>query len=88
MQTTVTHARNPLVGWDISVSAKAGDKETISGARILVNGFAQYDETFDAPLNQWQQQLLQQGDYPEENKVLVEITNGNGHVIRTQDSWE
>jgi hypothetical protein len=88
MQTTVTHARNPLAGWDISVSAKAGDKETINGARILVNGFAQYDETFDAPLDQWQQELLQQGDYPEENKVLVEITNGNGDVIRTQDSWE
>ncbi|MGH9566594.1 MAG: hypothetical protein ACRD4I_11450 [Candidatus Angelobacter sp.] len=88
MQTTVTHARNPLAGWDISVSAKAGDKETIIGARILVNGFPQYDETFDEQLNQWQQQLTQQGDYPEENKVLVEITNGNGDVIRTQDSWK
>ncbi|HEY1799742.1 MAG TPA: hypothetical protein VGG46_02310 [Terriglobales bacterium] len=88
MQTTVTHARNPLAGWDISVSAKAGDKETITGARILVNGFSQYDEIFDAPLNQWTQQLLQQGDFPEENEVLVEITNGNDDVIRTQDSWK
>lgn len=88
MQTTLTHVRNPLAGWDISASAKAGDKETISGARILVNGFPQYDETFDEPLDQWQQQLTQQGDYPEENTVLVEITNGNGDVIRTQDSWK
>jgi len=88
MQTTVTHARNPLAGWDISVSTKAGDKETITGARILVNGFAQYDETFDTPLNQWTQQLVQQGDFPEENEVLVEITNGNGDIIRTQDSWK
>lgn len=88
MQTTVTHTRNPLAGWDISVSAKAGDKENITGARILVNGFAQYDEIFEAPLDQWTQQLVQQGDFPEENKVLVEITNGNGDIIRTQDSWK
>jgi len=53
-----------------------------------VNGFAQYDEIFEEPLNQWQQQLTQQGDYPEENTVLIEITNGNGDVIRTQDSWK
>jgi hypothetical protein len=87
----LTYANNRnsrAAGWDLSVSAKAGDKETINGARILVNGFAQYDEIFDEPLDQWQQQLLQQGDYPEENTVLVEITNGNGDVIRTQDSWK
>ncbi len=87
MQTTLTHTRNPLIGWDISVLAKAGDKETIAGARIIVNGFTQLDETFNEPLNQWQQQLSQQGNFPEENQVLVEITNDNGDVTSTQDSW-
>jgi hypothetical protein len=87
MQTTVTHARNPLAGWDISALAKAGDKETITSARIIVNGFTELDQTFDEPLDQWQQQLSQQGNYPGNNQVLVEITNGDGEVIRTQDAW-
>ena len=87
MQTTLTHTRNPLAGWDISVVAKAEGKETISNARIIVNGFPQFDKTFDMPLNQWQQQLSQQGNYPEENEVLVEITDSNGEVTNTQDSW-
>ena len=84
---TVTHTRNPLIGWDICASAKGDKDETISRARIIVNSFPEYDQSFDTPLNQWQHQLTQQGNFPGDNKVLVEITNNNGDIFRRQDSW-
>jgi hypothetical protein len=87
MDTTLTHTRDPLAGWDISTVTKAGKGETITAAKISVNGFPEYDETFDQPLNQWQHQLTQKGVYPGDNKVLLEITDGNGQIVRTQDSW-
>lgn len=87
MDTTLTHTRNPLAGWDISAVTKADKDETIAAAKISINGFPEYDETFNQPLNQWQHQLTQQGVYPGDNKVLLEITDGKGEIIRTQDSW-
>lgn len=87
MDTTLTHTRNPLAGWDISAVTKADKGETIAAAKISVNGFPEYDETFDQPLNKWQHQLTQKGVYPGDNKVLVEITDGKGQINRTQDSW-
>jgi hypothetical protein len=87
MDIKSTHARNPLMGWDISSSATAGKGEAIARAQIIVNGSPEYDESFDPAINDWQEQLQQQGVYPGDNKVMVVITDDKGNDKRLLDSW-
>ena len=61
MDIALSHARNPVLGWDIQVTAKAGDGETITFARIEVNGFPEFDQQVSPPLDKWQKTLIQQG---------------------------
>ncbi len=87
MTASSTHTKNPAIGWDISASAKADKGEKIARAQILINDFAEYDETFSSPLSSWQQQLNQQGQYPGENTVRVIVTSDKGEDTESQDSW-
>jgi hypothetical protein len=87
MIVTSTHARNPAVGWDVSAAAKADHGEKISRAQIIVNGFTGYDKTFDPPINGWQQELNQQGQYPGNNTVQVIATSDKGEDTEADDSW-
>ena len=87
MDVTSSHARNPAVGWDISASAKAGRGEKIARAQIIVNDFPEYDETFEPPVSSWKEQLVQQGEYPGDNKVRVVITDSKGDETDSLDSW-
>jgi hypothetical protein len=88
MDIDVTHLRNPVLGWDIQSTAKAAAGETITAARIDVNGSPVYDRQISPPVNKWQRTLTQQGQYPGENKVLVTITNDKSEQTKTQDEWE
>ena len=87
MDHTLSHAKNPLMGWDIAAFSKADMGEKISRAEIIVNGFSRYDKTFDSPLNQWQHQLQQQGQYPGDNVTRLKITDDKGNVTEAEDSW-
>jgi hypothetical protein len=88
MDIELSHLRNPLLGWDIQVTAKADDGETITAARIDINGFPEFDQQISPPLNKWQKSLTQQGQYPGENKVLVTITNDKSERTIDEDEWE
>jgi len=87
MNVSSTHTRNPALGWDISASAKADTGEKIARAQVLVNGSTEYDESFDPPINSWQTQLNQKGDYPEENVVQVIVTSDKAEDTESYDSW-
>jgi hypothetical protein len=87
MTVTSTHAKNPLIGWDISASAKAGPGEKIARVQIIVNGSSEYDKTFDSPISSWQEQLNQQGEYPADNTVEVIATSDKGEDTESEDSW-
>ena len=87
MTTTLSHQKNPAVGWDISASAKADKGEKIARAQIIVDDFPEYDKTFDPPLSSWQQQLTQQGQYPGDNKVRLIVTNDKDEDTEADDSW-
>jgi len=87
MDVTSSHTKNPVVGWDISASAKAGKDEKIARAQIIVDDFPEYDKSFDPPLSSWQQQLHQQGQYPGDNTVRVVITDDKGEDTESLDSW-
>ncbi|HTR65563.1 MAG TPA: hypothetical protein VMH85_07305 [Terriglobales bacterium] len=87
MDTTLSHRKNPAVGWNILASAKADKGEKISRAQISVNGFNKYDQSFNTPISQWQHELSQQGQFPGNNTSELTITTDKGEVTANQDSW-
>jgi hypothetical protein len=87
MDVNSSHTRNPLLGWDISATAKTGKGEKIVRAQILVNDFPQSDEQFDPPISNWQRQLTQQGEFPGDNKVQIVVTDDKGEDTDSVDSW-
>jgi len=84
---TSQHAKNPAIGWDISVAAKADDGEKIARAQIIINGLIAYDNTFIPPISNWQVQLNQMGQYPGANTVRVIASNDKGEDTESDDSW-
>jgi hypothetical protein len=87
MTVTSAHAKNPLLGWDISASAKADAGEKIARVQIIINDSSEYDKTFDPPISSWKEQLSQQGEYPGDNAVEVIATNDKGDDTESEDSW-
>ncbi len=87
MTVSSTHIKNGAAGWDITASAKADKGEKIARIQILVNGWSQYDQSFVPPVDNWQEQLSQQGDYPGENTVQVIATSDKGEDTESYDSW-
>ena len=87
MDLKLSHQKDPAEDWNISASAKADKGEQIARAQIVVNDSTEYDESFDPPLNSWQKQLAQKGEYPGDNTVQLTITDANGVDTEAQDSW-
>jgi hypothetical protein len=87
MDTTLTHKKNMAAGWNILASAKADKNEKIARAQIFVNGFSQYDKSFNPPLSQWNAELNQQGQYPGDNTSHLEVTSDNGDITQDDDAW-
>jgi hypothetical protein len=87
MKLTLSHSKNPAVGWDITASATAEKDEKIAQAKIIVDDFPEYDESFDPPLSNWQKQLTQQGQFPGDNKVQLIITDDRGQDTAAEDEW-
>jgi hypothetical protein len=56
-------------------------------AQIIINGFNAYDKTFVPPISNWQEQLVQQGQFPGANTVQVIATAVNGDDTESDDSW-
>jgi hypothetical protein len=87
MQVTSSHQKNPAIGWDITASAKTDKNEKITRAQILVNDSPEYDKEFDPPINNWQESLRQQGQFPGDNNVAVIVTSDQGEDTESDDSW-
>jgi uncharacterized protein YabE (DUF348 family) len=87
MKIAVTHARNPLMDWDINVKVSADTGEKIAFVEIRINDFPDVDETQDDPVDSWEKQLTQKGVYPGDNKVEVRVTDQNGKDTRAKQEW-
>ncbi len=87
MKIDITHARNPLMDWDIDVKATAEHDEKITYVEIRVNDFADVDEIEDDPVDSWEKQLIQKGVFPGDNTVLVVVRDQNGKDTRAQQEW-
>jgi hypothetical protein len=87
MDASVIAQKNPAIGWDITVSVKAGSGEAISAVEVLVNGFSCWSENFNPPTNQLLKVLTQQGQYPGDNKAEVRVTDSKGKQTSAYDEW-
>ena len=87
MKIEITHARNPLMDWDIGVKATAESNEKITYVEVRINDFADVDETEDDPVDSWEKQLLQKGVFPGDNTVLVLVRDQNGKQSLAKQEW-
>jgi hypothetical protein len=87
MDGTLSHTKNPLMGWDICATAKADKGEKITRVQIMVDDFPELDKSFPAPLNSWTDTLIQQGEYPGDNTVRLIVTNDKAEDSEYEDSW-
>ena len=87
MDANVTVQKNPAVGWDLTVSAKAGSGEAISTVEVFVNGFSRWSGKFNPPTSQLQKLLIQQGQYPGDNKAEVRVTDSKGKQTSAYNEW-
>ena len=88
MDGNITHQRSAVLGWDITVSAKAEAAEGISSVEVFVNGISEYSETFNRPTKEWQKTLTQKGEYPGDNKSQLIVTDDDGNESDYYDEWD
>ena len=87
MRILVTHARNPLMGWDINVNVTADAPQKIAYVEVRVNGFPEAKDTPSNPLDSWDQTLTQKGVYPGDNLVNVQVTDQDGNDYYAEQKW-
>jgi hypothetical protein len=87
VKITISHSKNPVIGWNIGVSVEGADGETISFVEARVNGFPEIQETPDDLLNSFDQQITAKGVFPGDNKVEVLARNQNGDESRAEQNW-
>lgn len=75
------------MGWDIDVTVTAENNEEIAFVEIRVNGFPEVSETPDEPVDSWEKQLTQQGNFPGDNTVEVLVRDQNGNDKRAKQEW-
>jgi uncharacterized protein YunC (DUF1805 family) len=87
MKIKVSHARNPVLSWDIDVSAQAEAGEKIAQVEVRVNDVQEVQELLNDPLDSWDQHLSQKGVYPGDNKVEVTVTDQDGNETSAEQKW-
>ena len=71
-------AKNPAAGWDITTAILADKNEKLAHVQIRINDFPEYDKNIDPKADSWKNTLVQQGNYPGENRVVVTATSDDG----------
>jgi hypothetical protein len=87
MKIRISHARNPVLAWDIDVSAEAESGEKISQVEVVVNDTPEVQDLPGDALNSWDQQLTQKGVFPGNNKVEVTVTDQDGNETSAEQKW-
>ncbi len=87
MKIDIKHSKNILMDWDIDVTVTAENQEKISSVEIRVNDFPEVNEAQDEPVNSWEKQLTQQGQFPGDNKVVVTVFDQNGNNTIAKQEW-
>ena len=87
MQINISHARNPLIGWDIDVKVQADAGQQISDIEIRINQMQEPIGPLNDGLTSWETQLTSKGVYPGMNRVDVTVTDQNANASSAEQSW-
>lgn len=87
MTTDTAVAKNPAAGWDITTTILADKNEKLAHVQIRINDFPEYDKNIDPQANSWKNTLVQQGNWPGENRVVVTATNDAGKDYVHIQEW-
>jgi len=87
MQIDIKYAKNPALGWDVSVTAAGEHQEKVAHIRAAINSSSLCDEDSDPPVNKWRRLFTQKGIFPGDNKVVVTITDDRGNDSSAMEQW-
>lgn len=87
MKINISHTKNPLLGWDIDVSVQAENGQKIGQVEVRVNDLPEVQDLPGDALDSWEQQLIQKGNYPGNNKVEVTVSDQDGNETRAEQKW-
>ncbi len=87
MNIVITHARNPLMNWDVTVTIQAEGKERISSVDAEIKNSPMPVESVNPPVKTWTKTYSRVGQYPGDNKVLVTAADQDGNTTDAEDQW-
>ena len=87
MQIDIKFSKNPVLGWDVSVTATGDHQEKIQHIKVTMNVSSLCDEDSDPVVNRWRKLFTQKGVFPGDNKAVVTITDDRGNDTSAMEQW-
>jgi hypothetical protein len=87
MKINISHTKNVLLGWDIDVSVQAEGEQKIGQVEVRINGIREATDVSGDSLVSWEQQFVQKGIYPGNNKVEVTVSDQDGDETSAEQKW-
>lgn len=87
MRILISHAKNPLIGWNVNVNLTADAPQKIAYVEVRINDFRETRDTPASPLDSWDQTFTQKGVYPGDNRVNVLVKDQDGNDYRSEQRW-
>ncbi len=87
MKIGITHQRDPLMNYDITVTVDADTGETIAAVAVTINTVPSANDTPAPGTTGWEKEFNRAGQYPGDNTVEVIVTDQNGTVTRKKNQW-
>jgi len=88
MKIVISHAKNRLEGWDITIDATPDGTELVSQVSTEINNFPEAIDTLDPASNSYQRTYIQKGQYPGTNKVRVTVYNDAAVSTVADQIWD
>jgi len=87
MKTNISHTKNTVLGWDVNVSVQAEGEQKIGQVEVRINELREAQDLPGDALVSWEQQFIQKGNYPGNNKVEVTVSDQDGDETRAEQKW-
>ena len=87
MKISITHTRDPLMNWDVSVSVDAEAGEKIANVNVDINHLSAAREPQAPPVDSWEKDFPRVGQYPGDNVMEVVVLDQTGNETRKKKQW-
>lgn len=88
MKIVIVPARNPAIGWDITVSVTAEGKERIAEVTTEINDAPEPTDFLKPAANFYDNTYIQKGVSPGKNKVIVTAKDEDGNPTIAVRKWD